>query len=74
LLDNSLGEADYYDERDYIGILRRLVVYAIDACVLLTRYFAMGFALAYPRVLRGNTVAGNVAQLEPLVDARQGAC
>lgn len=34
LLDHSLGEADYYDPRDYAGILRRLMVYLIDSVVL----------------------------------------
>ncbi|MBA2117736.1 RDD family protein [Bremerella alba] len=33
--DNSLGEADFYDPSDYIGIGRRLLVYLIDSFVMI---------------------------------------
>ncbi|MCC9607319.1 RDD family protein [Blastopirellula sp. JC732] len=51
MLDNSLGEADYYDERDYIGILRRLVIYAIDIFVLLMLGVAVGIPITITAVL-----------------------
>lgn len=35
LSDNSLGEADFYDPRDYVGIVRRLLIYLIDSVVLI---------------------------------------
>lgn len=35
MADNSLGDADYYDPRDYVGIGRRLIVLLVDSVVLI---------------------------------------
>ncbi len=44
MADNSLGDADYYDEAQYAGFGSRLLVMSIDAIVLLV----VGMALWAP--------------------------
>lgn len=34
MADNSLGDADFYDPRDYVGIGKRLIVLLVDSIVL----------------------------------------
>lgn len=51
MLDNSLGQADYYDPGDYIGIFRRLVIYAVDGVVLLMIGVAIGIPMTLVAVL-----------------------
>lgn len=35
MTDNSLGDADYYDPKDYVGIGKRVIVIVIDSVILL---------------------------------------
>ncbi len=35
MADNSLGDADFYDPRDYVGIGKRLIVLFVDSVVLI---------------------------------------
>jgi len=44
LIDNSLGDADFYDPKDYVGIGKRLIVMLIDSMVIV----AMGIMLWTP--------------------------
>jgi len=34
LVDNSLGDADFYDPKDYVGIGRRVIVMIVDSLML----------------------------------------
>ena len=34
MVDNSLGDADFYDPKDYVGIGRRLIVIIVDSLML----------------------------------------
>lgn len=34
MIDNSLGDADYYDPKDYVGFGKRLIVMIIDSIVI----------------------------------------
>ena len=45
LRDNSLGDGVYYAERDHAGFVRRLLVIAIDAFVLLLIGIALWYVL-----------------------------
>lgn len=44
MVDNSLGDADYYDKKDYAGLCTRLLVMLVDAIALLL----IGLVLAIP--------------------------
>ena len=47
MTDNSLGDADYYDPKDYVGIGKRMLVMFVDAFVI----FVLGIILWLPCLL-----------------------
>lgn len=44
MVDNSLGDADYYDPKDYVGIGKRIIVMIIDSFVIVL----LGIAIWMP--------------------------
>ena len=47
MVDNSLGDADYYDPKDYVGFGKRLIVMLIDSIAIVL----IGIALWLPFVV-----------------------
>ncbi|WP_165698817.1 RDD family protein [Bremerella volcania] len=57
-MDHSLGEADYYDPRDYAGVFRRLLIYFIDLVVLVMLGVLMWIPLMF-------LIIGGVIRTDP---------
>lgn len=54
MIDNSLGDADYYDTKDYIGFGKRIVVMMIDAIVLVL--IGIGLWMPFAALLIGEVI------------------
>ena len=58
VIDNSLGDADYYDMDDYVGFGKRLIVVCIDSMIIVL----IGIALWIPFVV---LIVTEYAQTDP---------
>jgi uncharacterized RDD family membrane protein YckC len=58
LVDNSLGEADYYDPKDYVGFGKRLIVILIDSVAMIL----IGIALWVPFLV---LILAQIIQTDP---------